>query len=359
MVPIVGLLVDRFNRRKLIIFQNSWLFAITFLLGLMVIWHHTSIWLIFLFAFMGGMMMPLDMTLRQVLIFDLVPRSKVPNAIALIQTGWSITRVVGPSIGGFLLIWISAGGNFLLQAGIYALVAITILQIKFPPRKEPTEITRNSPLQNIKEGLRHVSKERVTRTFMIMGIIMPLLTTPIFSVLPAIYAVKVFNDETGRVLGLLMASTGVGGVIGGFLAASLSRFEYRGRLQLLALFLLALSQMGLAFSTHLVPSMLCMVSAGFFEIIFMVSNQTMLQLSIPDNLRGRVTAVINLSSYVMPIGSMIAGAGADLLKGPKMITIILTCTSALIAILVFLFSSTVRNYRMSQHVALDIKKSGS
>ncbi len=146
MIPIVGLLVDRLNRRKLIIFQNSWLFTIAFLLGLLVLSHHDSIWIIFVFAFMGGMMMPLDMTIRQVLIFDLVPRSRVSNAIALIQTGWSIMRVIGPSIGGFLLIWISAGGNFLLQAGIYALVAITILRIKFPPPKEPKEVTRNSPL---------------------------------------------------------------------------------------------------------------------------------------------------------------------------------------------------------------------
>ncbi len=192
-----------------------------------------------------------------------------------------------------------------------------------------------------------------------MGIIMPLLSTPIFSVLPAIYAVKVFGDQTGRVLGLLMASIGVGGIIGGVVAASISRFEYRGRLQLLALLFLALSQMGLAFSSHLVLAMLCMLSAGFFELIFMVSNQTMLQLSIPDNLRGRVTAVINLSSYVMPIGSMIAGAGADLFKGPKMITIILTSVSALVAIMVFIFSSTVRDYRMSQHIASNTKLSGS
>ena len=257
--------------------------------------------------------------------------------------------MAGPSAGGFLILWFGAGGNFLIQAGVYALVAITILQIKFPAQKIDT--IQNSPIQNIKEGISYVAKERVTRTFMMMGVIMPLLTIPIFTILPPIYAVRVFGDESGRVLGLLMASAGVGGIIGGILTASLGRFEYRGRLQLLALFFLAISLMAFAFSSSLVVALLFLALAGFFEMIFLTSNQTLLQLSIPNNLRGRVTAVVNLSSAVSPLGGMLAGVGSDLFGGPKMITIILTGIAAGIAIIVLLVSPTVRNYRLSQGMA--------
>jgi MFS family permease len=352
MIPLAGLLVDRLNRRILITIENGWLFAITFLIGLMIILSHANITLLFIFAFLGGIVNTVDQTLRQVLIFDLVPRDLAPNAVAILQTGWSLMRVLGPSIGGFFIIWFGAGGNFLIQSGAYVLIAITILQIRFPQRK--SIVVGSSPIKNIKEGIRFVVKERVTRTFMMMGIIMPLLTIPIFMILPPIYAVKVFGDESGKVLGLLMGAVGVGGIVGGIVVASLGRFEHRGRLQLLALFMLNMSLIGFAFGSILPVALLCLAAAGFFELIFLTTNQTLLQLSIPDHLRGRVTAVVNLTNVITPLGGMLAGAGSDLLGGPKIITVILAGTSAVIAILVFILIPTVRNYRLSQGIASNI-----
>jgi len=355
MIPVAGLLVDRLNRRGLILAENGWLFAITFVIGLLIILGHSNVTYLFVFAFMGGMVQTVDMTLRQVLIFDLVPRSRAPNATALIQTGWSLMRVIGPSMGGFFILWFGAGGNFLVQAGAYALVAITIMQIKFPVRKL-TEVVHSSALQNIRDGVQYVIKERLTRTFMMMGVIMPILTIPIFSVLPPIYAVQVFGDESGRVLGFLMAAMGAGGIIGGVVTASLGRFEHRGRLQLVALFLLAMSLIAFAFCSSLLLALFCLALGGFFEIIFLTTNQILLQLSIPNNLRGRVTAVVNLSSAVSPLGGLLAGVGSDLLGGPKMITVILASIAAGIAVLIFVASPTVRNYRLSQGLASNVSK---
>lgn len=345
-IPAVGLLIDRFNRRKLMMIENSWLFTITFMLGLMLLLGHSNISYLFVFAFMCSMVQTIDMTLRQVLIFDLVPRSHAPNAVALIQTGWSLMRVVGPSIGGFLIIWFGAGGSFLVQAGIYVLIAVTILLIKFPVRK--VEMIQSSPLQNIRVGIQFVVQNRTTRTFILMGIIMPLLAIPIFSILPPIYAVQVFGDESGKVLGFLMASVGVGGIIGGVVTASLRRFEHWGRLQLASLFLLSATLIAFAFSSNLLVALLFMALAGFFEIIFLTTNQTMIQLSIPDSLRGRVTAVVNLTWILSPLGSLMAGVGSDLLGGPKMITIVLASMTVGVTLFVLLFSPTVRNYRLSQ-----------
>lgn len=349
MIPITGLLVDRLNRRMLIMIENSWLFAIALALGLTLVFGHPKIWYLFIFAFMGSMGQTIDSTLRQVLIFDLVPRSLTANAVALIQTGWSLMRVLGPSLGGFLILWFGPGGNFLIQAGAYVLVTITIIRIQFPARK--LDVVQGSPLQNIREGIRYVVKERVTRTFMMMAIIMPLLTIPIFTILPPIYAVKVFGDESGKVLGFLMASVGVGGIVGGVVTASLRRVEYRGRLQLASLFLLSMALIVFAFSSILSVSLLIMALAGFFEVIFLATNQTLLQLSIPNNLRGRVTSALNLSWAISPLGGLLAGVGSDLFGGPKIITIILASTAAGIAVFVFLASSIVRNYRLSEGMA--------
>jgi MFS transporter, DHA1 family, staphyloferrin A biosynthesis exporter len=343
MLPMAGLLVDRTNRRRLMMLTNGWLFTITLGLGILLLLGHYNIALLFIFAFLGGLIQTIDGTLRQVMVFDLVPRSHAPNAVALIQTGWSLMRSFGPGIGGFLILWFGPGGNFLVQAGAYALITISIMQIRFPLRSP--EGIRSSPLQSIKEGIRYVAKEKITRTFMLMGFILPLFIIPIYSILPPIYAKDVFHGEAD-VLGFLLSSIGVGGIAGGVIVASLGRVQRRGLIQLTSLFLLSITLIGFAFTTVLWVALLLLAISGFFEIIFLATNQTLLQLSIPDNLRGRVTAVVNLNAALSPLGGLIAGAGSDMFGGPKIITIILCSIVAMIAISVFFGSATVRNYRL-------------
>jgi len=351
MIPMAGVLIDRLNRRNLLLIVNGWLFTITFTLGLMLLFGYSNILYLFVFSFLGGMAQTIDMALRQVLVFDLVTRSLTPNAVALVQTGWSLMRSFGPGIGGLFILWFGPGGNFLIQAGAYALIAVTIMHIAFPARKSGA--VQRSLLYNIREGIRHIMKDGTTRAFMMMGLVLPLLIIPIFVILPPVYAVKVFGDESGKVLGFLMASVGVGGIAGGVVTASLGHLERRGLLQLASLFLLSLSLIAFAFSTMLLVALPLLALAGFFEMIFLTTNQTLLQLSIPDNLRGRVTSVVNLNMALMPLGGLIAGIGSDLLGGPKMITVILAGIAAIIPFLVLLCSPTVRNYQLSKAIAPD------
>jgi len=347
MIPVAGILIDRVNRRNLMLTTNGWLLIITLALGLILVFDRSHISHLFVFAFLGGITQTIDGTLRQVVLFDLVPRSITPNAVALIQTGWSLMRSFGPSIGGFLLLWFGAGGNFLVQAGIYALIAVNIMYIHFPERK--SEAVRSSPVQNIKDGLRYVVERPVTRSFMLMGFILPLFIIPIYTILPPIYAVDVFHGGP-EVLGFLLSSVGIGGIVGGIVVAFMNRVERRGLLQLVSLFLLSLSLIGFGYSTRLSIALPLLAVSGFFEMIFLTTNQTLLQLSIPDNLRGRVTSIVNLNAALFPLGGLIAGTGSDLFGGPKIITVVLGTIAAGIAVIVFFGSPRIRNYRLSQAI---------
>jgi len=355
-IPIAGLLIDRLNRKMLMMMTNGWLFIITFVLGLLLILGQAHISFIFVFVFLGGLSQAVDMSLRQVVIFDLVPREYTPNAVALVQTGWGLMRSIGPAIGGYLILFIGAGGNFLVQASAYVLIAFSIMQIQFPVKKQGN--VPSSPLRNIKEGLQYAIKQRVTRTFMMMGWILPLFIIPNFVALPAIYAKDVFHGGPGT-LGILLASIGLGSFIGGLFTASLGRFERRGLLQLVALFLLCLSLIGFAFSTELWQALGLLAISGFFEMIFLTTNQTLLQLSIPDHIRGRVTSVVNLNSALSPLGSFLAGVGSDLMGGPKWVTVILCGIAAGIAILVLIFSKTVRDYNLSREISSNLESSAT
>jgi MFS family permease len=347
MIPLAGILIDRINRRSLMLMADLWLLVISLVLGLLLVFDRSHISHLFVFAFLGGMTQTIDHTLRQVVIFDLVPRAITPNAVAIIQTGWSLMRSFGPSIGGFLYAWFGAGGNFLVQAGIYALIAVNIFYIHFPVRK--SEAVRNSAIQNIKEGLRYIVERPVTRSFMLMGFILPLFIIPIYSILPPIYAAEVFHGGP-EILGFLLSSVGIGGIAGGIVVAFIGHVERRGLIQLASLFLLSLSLIGFGFSTRLPIALTFLALSGFFEMLFLTTNQTLLQLSIPDDLRGRVTSIVNLNAALMPLGGLVAGAGSDMFGGPKMITVIFGVITASIAVIVFFASPRIRNYRLSQAI---------
>jgi MFS family permease len=308
MIPVAGILIDRLSRRKLLLINNSWLFVITFTLAILMLLGHEEIAFIFMFAFLSGFVVTIDNSLRQVMVFDLLPRTYTPNGLALIQTGWSIMRSFGPAIGGFLYACSGPGGNFMIQASFYILIMITIMQIQFPKKKAAS--AGGSPIENMKEGFRYIKKERTIQTFMLLGFTLPLLLVPIYSILPPIYAADVFGDPSGRTQGFIMAAIGVGGIAGGFVTASLGSFERRGLLQVGALFMASLSLIGFALSNTLLLSLFFMVLSGFFEIIFLVTNQTLMQLAIPDEIRGRVTSVVNLNMVLMPLGIWSCGVGS-------------------------------------------------
>jgi MFS family permease len=149
---------------------------------------------------------------------------------------------------------------------------------------------------------------------------------------------------------MLLSAVGIGGIVGGFVTSALGKIERRGLLQLGALLSLSLTFIAFALSSAFWMAIVCMALAGFFEMIYLTTNQTSIQLSIPDALRGRVSSIVSLSFGLVPVGSFIAGVGADLV-GPRIMTLIFGGILGIIAVVVTIASPVIREYRLSQ--ALD------
>ena len=347
MVAVTGTLIDRLNHRSLMVAVNTWLFAIALVLGLALIHGHPQVSWLFVFTALAGIANSVNQALRQVLVFDVVPRNMTPNAMALVQTGWAVMRLLGPAMGGFLILWYGTGGNFIIQAGAYALIALAIMRIHVPDRQDAP--AHASALRNIREGVGYIARQPVTRAFTLMGLVLPLCIIPVFAVLPPIYASQVYGGKAD-VLGMLLGAVGGGAVVGGMVTASLGSLEHRGRLLLCAMFLLSMSLIGFAFSSKLWLGLILLAIAGFFEIIFITTNQTLLQLSISDEMRGRVTSVVNLNMALSPIGGMVAGVGSDYFGGPRTITLILCGIAATITLFALVLSPTIRNYRLKNSI---------
>lgn len=355
LVPVSGTIIDSVGRRALMIFVNAWLLLTTLALGIVLVLGHAEVWYIFAFAFLAGFAQSIDMPLRQTVVFMLVPRHMASNAFALVQTGWGLMRSIGPALGGFLIIAIGAGGNFILQAVAYGLIAVNVMYLKFPPQTFPAK--RPPVLKTMGEGLSFVRHSRVTRAFLMMGWVLPLFIIPVYITLPPIYASEVFGtpgESNADILGFLLASVGVGGVIGGLFVASITGVDRRGLLQIASLFLCCLSLVLFALSSQLWMALVFLGASGFFEMLFLTSNQTLLQLSIPDEVRGRVTSITALSAGLAPVGSFMAGVGSDVI-GPQEITIVLCVVGAGVSVLALLFVPTIRDFRLSQAVANSVR----
>ena len=344
LAPIAGVAIDRFSRRGLLYATSIWLCAISFGFGVVLLGNPRVVWPLFLFSFLGGIGQAVSMPLRQTVVFSVVPRPLAPSAVALVQTGWAVMRSLGPAIGGFLILWFGPAGNFFVQAGAYALVAITVFKLTLPYEQSGT--TKPKTRGSFREGWNFIVAQPTTRTFFFMSWVLPLFIIPNFSALPPIYAKDVFGGGPDT-LGILLSAVGVGGIVGGFVTASLGKQERRGLLQLASLLLLGFSLVGVAVSPGLWGAVICMGLAGFFEMIFLTINMTLLQLSIPDEVRGRVTGIVSLRSGLMPVGAFIAGVGADFV-GPRTMGVVLGGITGLIAIAVYFGSPIIREYRLSQ-----------
>ncbi|UCC65095.1 MAG: MFS transporter, partial [Anaerolineae bacterium] len=272
-----------------------------------------------------------------------------PSALGINQTGWAVMRTLGPAIGAFLLVRMGAGGSFLIQAALYAIIILTIVQLHFPsqqPAGPGTAVT-----SNFAEGLKHIAQSANTRAFALMSCILKFFIIPIFIVMPAIFAKDLFQSGP-QVLGWLLSAVGLGGVLGGLVATSLIKADHRGRVELGAMLFLGLSMVVFGFSTQMWVALIFLGLTGFFEMIFLITNQTLLQLSIPDELRGRVNGIITLTSGLMPLGALIAGIGADTI-GPRLTTVLLGGSAATITVIVFLASPTIRSYRLSEALVVE------
>lgn len=347
LTPVSGVIIDAVHRRTLMLATAAAFMALNLALGGILLSGHNAIWYLFVFAFLSGLVQAIDLPLRQSAVFWFVPRAYAANAVALTQTGWGLMRSLGPGIGGFLIVWFGAGGNFLLQAAGYGLILLNTLQLAFPPQPARTGAGQGM-LKNMAEGIRYVRHEPTTRSFLMMGWVLPLLIVPIYTALPPIFAKEVYAGGAD-ILGVLLSAVGVGGIFGGIVSASLGRVDRRGRVQLGALAMVGLTLLGFALTSTLVVALPMLALSGFFEMIFLTSNQTLLQLSIPDDLRGRVTSLLTLNMGLAPLGALYTGISADFI-GPAAVAALLSLGTIAVAALTFLFVPAIREHRMSEWV---------
>jgi MFS family permease len=345
--PAAGVATDRVPRNRIIAVSQFCMFVLTFMVGFDLMLGTIQIWHLFLFTFLIATAQTFNLPARQTFVFDLVPRTAIPNAVALSWFAFSLARSIGPAIGGLLIVWFGPANNFLLQGVAYLSVMATVLLIRTERIQRPTN--RKPFFASVREGYGFVLQEPRARLVLVMSLISPMFIIPLHGALLPIFAKQVFHEDAAG-LGILVGSIGFGGLFGGLLTASLSRVDRRGLLQLIALLVFSLSEVIfsiLAATTgNIMIAVPFLVVAGTAESLYTTTNTTVLQLLAPEHLRGSMASVLQLAMLVMPIGGLIAGTSADFFGAPA-VGATMTFIAFSIGLALLVFSPRMRKLRLS------------
>lgn len=293
LVPLVlatvlgGPLIDAFDRRKVLLFTQVGYAAAATLLLLTALSPRAPVGLVYLGAGLMAGIGGIDSPTRSAMTPRLVGREQVPAAIALFQVMWNTTMMVGPALGGLVIARSGLPWAYGIDAVTYgATFAAAALIRPVPPETAPSSSGR---LAAIREGWSYLRGRRVLQSTFAIDLIAMIFGMP-RALFPAL-AITQFH-RGAEVTGLLFAAPAVGALIGALTTGWVGRVRHQGRAVVWAV--AAWGAGIVAFGIvggHLWLAMVFLAVAGAADVISAVFRSSILQLSVPDQLRGRLSAI--------------------------------------------------------------------
>ena len=261
----------------------------------------------FVLAALLGVVNAFDIPGRQSFLVDMVGKEDLMNAIALNSSMFNGARVIGPAIAGILVAKIGEGWCFFANAVSYIAVIIGLLMMKVLSRPRASMA---SPLEHMMEGFRFVNRTAPIRALLLLLGLVSLVGMP-YVVLMPIFADKILHGGA-QGLGILMGATGVGALLGALTLAFREGVKGLGRWVALCCAGFGASLVVFAVSHTFWISVILLLPVGYTMMLQMACSNTLIQVMVPDALRGRVMAVYSMMFMGMaPIGALLGGALAD------------------------------------------------
>jgi len=302
-----GVIADRIDRRRLLLGSQYVQMSTAFILTLLIYFEWIQIWHFLVLVFVVGTAQAFGGPAYHSLVPTLVKKEDVPNAIALNSIQFNLARVFGPLLAAAALAMVGPVLCFGLNglSFVAVIISISLIRTTFKPQK-----TDESVLKGMKAGLNFVKSRETLWQLCLLGFITTFCGIPMGTLLP-IYAKDIFQTgSTG--LSTMMTVSGVGSVLGALLYASLKNIKGRGRLTLYLQLGLASMIATFSLSRSLWLSYVALFLAGLCLLMLFTSITSLVQLTLTEDMRGRVTSIYMLALRGgMPLGSLSAGALAS------------------------------------------------
>jgi MFS family permease len=330
--PIGGLVADRANRHRIVIATQTASMLLAFVLAALTLSGRVQVWHVFILAALLGVVNAFDIPGRQSFLVDMVGKEDLMNAIALNSSMFNGARVIGPAVAGILVAKLGEGWCFFANGVSYIAVIIGLMMMKVSPR--PKVSKHPPPLEHIIEGFEFVNRTAPIRALMLLLGLVSITGMP-YTVLMPIFADRILKNggqefaaligshDLGAVrLGILMGATGVGALLGALTLAARSGVKGLGTWVTACCAGFGLSLILFASSKSFWLSVVLLLPVGYFLMLQMACSNTLIQVMVPDALRGRAMAVYSMMFMGMaPIGALLGGALADRLGAPMTVAI--------------------------------------
>jgi MFS family permease len=304
-----GALADRFDNRRVVIVTQASSMVVAAGLAVLAFSGVDQVWPYFVLAFLGGSALVFDAPNRHALTFQLVGRDELPNAVALNSSLFNAGRVVGPAIGGVLIAAFGVGWCFAINAVTFLAVLAGLLLMR-SAELYPLDrgLVGTKTAGAIREGLAYVWRSPQLK--LVLGITIVVSATGFnFRVLLPVLASGTLHAGA-EVFGVLFACFGAGALLGALGAAALGRASWRA---------LILGSAGFSSGMLLLAPVrnagiaaLLLFAIGFCFSTWTANSQSILQLTAPDRLRGRVLGLYLFAfAGLAPVGGLLAGWLAD------------------------------------------------
>lgn len=299
-----GVIADHVNRQRLLLLTNTGAMLLALLLGFLVALKWITVWYLLLIVFGLGTVMAFDIPGRQSFIVELVGKADLPNAIALNSSLFNATRVLGPAVAGLLIASVGMANCFFLNALSYLAPILGLSLMRFP------QPVLSRPRPRTWEGMReliHHLRDRPQLGWMlaVLGITSS-LAMPFLVLMPMIARDVLGTGARGY--GFLMAATGLGAFLGALTLANRLRRHAPGPFFWVGAGLLCLALIFLSFCRNYTFAFGWLFMAGFGMVIHVSTGNSLLQLNVPDELRGRIMSLFSLILIgLTPLGSLLFG----------------------------------------------------
>ena len=309
-----GVLVERLDKRKTVIAMQVVMMLQAFALAFLALTGIIQIWHIALLAFLMGTVSAIEITARQAMLIELVGKDSLPNAIALQSTIFNAARVIGPSLVAPFLIFIKGSGEgwaFLANGVSYMVIIVSLLFVITPFKTELPNLSRNW-LAEFREGQAYIRATRSVAMIILMATVFGFVGFPLLQQIPVIardVLQQVGDTQASSAArnSALYTAQGIGALVA---ALSLASFNprHKGWLMTAGQIVFVAGLLIIAF-THQVPlALILFVLIGWGSVTTLATMNTLIQLQVPDNLRGRVfsTYLWGLQG-IAPFGSLLVG----------------------------------------------------
>jgi MFS family permease len=327
---VAGVIADRFDLRRLVIVTQSAAMVVSIALAVLAFAGVAEVWHVYVLAALGGTALVFDAPSRHALTYQMVGRDELPNAVALNASLFNASRVVGPAAAGVLIAAVGVATCFALNAVSFLAVLTSLLLMREDELHELERADRRPTLVNgVREGLAYARRSPRVRTILLLTTVVSTVGFNFHVLVPVLASETLHAGSVA--FGVLSACFGLGALTGALLSAALGRASWKALLLGIGGFSVAL--LALAPQRTLVACAVLLYVTGVCFTLWTSNSQSILQLSAPDHLRGRVLSLwLFAFAGLAPLGGLLAGWLSEV-GGTELAFAIAGATGAVFALL--------------------------